>query len=72
MTDAEFQALRERVVLLPVATAEDVHDLRLLVDEVSRLRDLERHVRALRLADISPAVWVHTWAEIGRLLGNEE
>lgn len=38
MTDAEFQALRERVVLLPVATAEDVHDLRLLVDEVARLR----------------------------------
>ena len=47
MTDAEFRALCERLVLLPVATAEDVHDLRLLVDEARRGRKLERAVGTL-------------------------
>lgn len=84
MTDAEFQALRERLVLLPVASAENVHDLRLLVDEARRGRELERACKDYFRRDIntkrfyapsgitaSPASQA-ALIVIGRLLGEQK
>lgn len=82
MTDEQFRALCERLVLLPVATAEDVHDLRLLVDEARRGRELERACRGYFhldsvTGDAYPPRYLRTASEdaalvtIGRLLGGE-